>query len=187
MSRADRERWNRKYTAGNPNPTFEPEPLLVQYAYLLDGAGMALDVACGVGQNALFLARRGYEVLAVDGSVAGLRYARRALAGTRLPVHLVAADLDDFVFPDRRFAVAVVFRFLSRALWPRINQALVPGGLLIYQTFNVNRLRFTSMRREYLLEHGELARLGGDYETIATNDSTDNTAEQSYWIGRRPL
>lgn len=187
MTHAERERWDRKYAAGNPNPAFAPEPLLVQYAHLLDGEGWALDVACGVAHNALFLARRGYEVLAVDGSITGLRYARTALAGTGLPVHLVAADLDNFVFPEKRFAVAAVFRFLSRPLIPRIKQALVPGGLLIFQTFNVNQLRFAApMRREYLLEHGELAQLCGDFETLATNDAPDNTAELSHWIGRRP-
>lgn len=188
MSRADRDRWNRKYAAGNPNPALAPEPLLVRYAHLLDGRGTALDVACGVGQNALFLAQRGYEVLAVDASVAGLRHAHAALAGTRLPVQLIAADLDDFVLPRRYFALAVVFRFLSRPLLPRLKQALAPGGLLFYQTFNVNHVRSAPrMRREYLLERGELAGMLGDFETIATNDTADNEAEQSYWIGRRPM
>ena len=187
MTQADRERWNRKYAAGNPHPTFEPDPLLVQYAHLLDGRGLALDIACGVGQNALFLARRGYEVVAVDASLVGLRYCRTASAGNGLPLHLVAADLDDFVLPRDTFALAIGFRFLSRPLMPRIKQALAPGGLVIYQTFNVNQLRFApQMHREYLLEMGELARLFADFDPIATNDARDISGELSYWIGRRP-
>ncbi len=187
MTQTDRERWNRKYAAGNPNPAFEPDPLLIQYAHLLDGRGMALDIACGVGHNAMFLARRGYEVVAVDASLLGLRYCRTALAGSALRLHLVAADLDDFVLPRDTFALAIVFRFLSRPLVPRIKQALVPGGLAICQTFNVNQLRFSpQMHREYLLEAGELARLFADFETIATNDAPEISAELSYWIGRRP-
>lgn len=187
MTQADRERWDRKYAAGNPHPAFEPNPLLIQNAHLLDGRGWALDVACGVGQNAMFLGRRGYEVVAVDASLPGLRYGRTALASTGLRIHWVAADLDDFVLRRDAFALAIVFRFLSRPLIPRIKQALAPGGLAFYQTFNINQLRFApQMHREYLLEPGELARMFADFETIATNDTPDISTELSYWIGRRP-
>jgi SAM-dependent methyltransferase len=187
VSRQDRDRWNQKYAAGNPNPTFEPEPLLVQYAHLLSGRGLALDLACGVGSNALYLARRGYEVIAVDASVVGLSYGRDRLRGSSLRVHLVAADLDDFPLPCEHFTLVTVFRFLSRPLLPRIKLALRPGGMLIYQTFNVNQLRAAShMRREYLLERGELAQAFGEFEVLATNDAADIAAELTYWIGRRP-
>lgn len=186
MTQADRERWDRKYTAGNPNPAFAPSPLLVQYAHLLDGRGLALDVACGVGQNAIFLADRGYEVLAVDGSLVGLRYCQAAIAGTGRRIHLVAADLGRFVFPRAAFALVIVFRFLDRALLPQIKEALAPGGLLIYETFNINQLRWRpEMTRSYLLEPGELARGFADLECIATNDTAANTAELTHWIGRR--
>ncbi len=186
MSRADRERWDRKYASGNPNAAFAPEPLLVQYQHLLDGRGMALDVACGVGHNAMFLARHGYEVIAVDASLAGLRYARTELAATRLSVHLVAADLDEFVFAHDHFALVVIFRFLDRALVPRIKQTVLPGGLVFYQTFNVNQLRVApQMHRDYLLEPGELTRLFADFETLASNDAPGNRTPLTYWIGRR--
>ena len=186
MTRADCARWDNKYAAGNPNPGFVPDPLLVQHAQLLDGKGWALDVACGVGQNALYLARRGYQVVAVDGSYTGLHYCRAALAGSSLRVHLVAADLDRFVLPRDKFALVVVFRYLDRQLISKLKEAVVPGGLVIYQTFNVNRLRATpQMTRSYLLELGELAGMFADFETIETNDTPDNRAELSHWIGRR--
>lgn len=188
MSRADRERWNAKYDAGNPNPAFVPDPLLTQHADLFTGNGLALDVACGVGQNAIWLARQGYDVIALDGSLAGLRYGRDAIAGTGLRVRFVAADLDRFVPPRDVFALIIVFRFLDRALIPKLKQALTRGGLMIYQTFNVNRLRATpQMARRYLLEPGELARLFADFDTIATNDTHDIGDELSYWVGRRPV
>jgi SAM-dependent methyltransferase len=187
LSESDRSRWETKYTAGNPNPGFVPDPLLVQHKRLLDGKGWALDVACGVGQNAIYLAQRGYEVVAVDGSLAGLRHCRAALAGSSLRVHLVAADLDRFVLPRDKFALVVVFRFLDRQLIPKLKEVVVPGGLIIYQTFNVNRLRATpQMTRSYLLELSELASMFADFETIETNDTPDNRAELSHWIGRRP-
>lgn len=185
MSRTDRDRWERKYAAGNPNRALAPSPLLVQYAHLLDGRGIALDLACGVGHNAIFLAQRGYHVLAVDVSITGLRYGQAAIAATDLPVLLVAADLERFVLPPAQFAVVVVFRYLERALLPAIKQAATPGGLVIYETFNVNRLRSAPMNRTYLLEPGELTGWFVDFETIATNDGPDITTELTYWIGRK--
>ena len=187
MSLADRERWDRKYTAGNPHPDFVPDPILTQYAHLLDGNGWALDVACGVGHNALFLARHGYDVLAVDGSLVGLQYGRAAARERALPVHFAAADLDRFAPPPRRFGLILVMRFLSRPLLPLLKEALVPGGLMIYQTFNLNWRRANpAFNPEYLLAPGELAGAFGDYEVIATNDATDVADDLTYWIGRRP-
>lgn len=188
MSKTDRNRWETKYAAGNPNPGFVPDPLLVQHAALLDGTGWALDVACGVGQNALYLAQRGYVVVAVDGSYTGLHYCRTALAYSERRVHLVAADLDRFVVPHDMFALVIVFRFLDRGLIPELKEALIPGGLMIYQTFNVNRLQSSpQMTRSYLLEPGELVQLFADFTTIETNDTPENTAELSHWIGRRSM
>lgn len=186
MSRADLDRWERKYAAGNPNPTFAPNPLLLQYAHLLDGPGIALDLACGVGHNAIFLAQRGYRVLAIDASVTGLRYGRAAIAAADLAVLLVAADLERFVLPPALFNAVAVFRYLERALLPAIKSAVTPGGLVIYETFNINRLHAAPrMKRAYLLEPGELTRWFADFETIATNDGPDITTELTYWIGRK--
>ena len=187
MSLADRKRWDRKYAAGNPHPDFVPDPILTQYAQLLDGNGWALDVACGVGHNALFLARRGYEVLAVDGSPVGLQYGRAAARDRALPVHFVAADLDRFAPPPHCFNLILVMRFLIRPLLPLLKEALAPGGLMIYQTFNLNWRRTNpAFNPDYLLAPGELAKAFSDFEIIATNDGMDIADDLTYWIGRRP-
>jgi tellurite methyltransferase len=187
MSRKDRDRWEKKYAAGNPHAAFTPDPLLTQQRHLLSGKGWALDLCCGVGQNAIFLAEQGFDVLALDTSLTALRYCRAAGAGKHLPLHLVVADVDQFALPADAFALIIVFRFYDRQLIPAIKQALKPGGLIIYQTFNLNRLRSTPhMNRHYLLEPGELQRVLGDFEKIASNDTADIGEELSYWVGRRP-
>lgn len=187
MSHADRTRWDAKYAAGNPNPAFAPHPLLRRYADLLRGPGWALDLACGVGHNALFLARRGYDVMALDVSFTALRYCQTAAAADALAVHPVVADVDRFALPSRAFVLVTVFRFLDRALIAALKEALAPGGLMIYATFNTNQLRTDRrMNRAYLLEPGELAKTFADFSTIATNDCLYVQDEESYWIGRRP-
>ncbi|UCH52836.1 MAG: class I SAM-dependent methyltransferase [Pseudomonadota bacterium] len=187
MSVSDRERWERKYAAGNPNPSFTPDPILTQHVALLTGDGLALDVACGVGQNALYLAKQGYEVIAVDGSLTALRHCRAQLRRRPLPVHLVAADLDQFKLPAAHFALILVVRFLDRALIPRLKNALVPGGLLIYETFNIHWLQAKpSFNPAFLLEPGELAAQFADFELIATNDNPQMHDALSHFVGRRP-
>jgi len=183
----DIARWDRKYAARNPNPGFEPDPFLVAHESLLAGQGLALDVACGVGHNALFLARRGYEVMAVDASLHGLAYGRAVLRRERLPVHLVAADLTRMTLPAARFDVVVVIKYLDRHLLPQLERTLRPGGLLLYKTFNTNHLaERPEFNRAYLLAPGELRRRLAGLEILATNDADDLTEPLTWWVGRRP-
>ncbi len=187
MTQSDTSRWDARYAAGNPNPEFAPDPLLLAQAELLHGPGLALDLACGVGHNALFLARRGFRVIALDASLVGLRLLDPVLAATGLAVDRVAADLDRFPLPSERFDVVVVMRYLNRDLFAQIKRALVPGGLVLYRTFNWNWQRANpNFRKEYLLRPGELAERFADFETIATNDAPGIEDDLSFWVGRRP-
>ncbi|NIR31998.1 MAG: class I SAM-dependent methyltransferase [Gammaproteobacteria bacterium] len=186
--RADIERWERKYARGNPNPEFAPTPLLVAYRRLLTGSGLALDVACGVGHNALYLAGLGFEVFAADGSLRALRYGREQARARGLSVHWLAVDLDRFRPPPGRFDLVLVVKFLDRDLVPALRRSLSPGGLMIYETFNVNALADKpDFNPAYALRRGELAELFQDFETIATNDSPTVREPLTHWIGRKPV
>lgn len=88
--------------------------------------GRALDVACGRGAVAVWLARRGLAVTAVDVSPVALA-AGRALAPE---VRWIEADLDDGLPVAGPFDVVVCQRFRDPALYPALVDALVPGGLL---------------------------------------------------------
>ena len=186
--RADIERWNRKYQDVHPTCDDAPDPLLIQYGNLLDGAGRALDVACGMGRNAIYLAGLGYRVLGVDGSIVGLQRARRAVRAAGVSVDLVAADLDRFTVPPDYFDLVLVVKFLSRSLIPALKQTLKAGGLFIYNTFNLNLLQERpGFNAHFLLEPGELAALFEDFDTIDSNDSPSIEKSLSYWIGRKPM
>ncbi len=155
--------------------------------HLLDGKGIALDVACGVGHNAIFLAKRGYDVIAIDGSITGLNYCREAIRASDLRINLVAADLERLSLPPDCFDLVLVIRYLYRPLIAQLKRAVKPGGLVIYQTFNSNHLREKpDFNREYLLEHGELSERFADFQLIATNDSPRLQDSLTYFIGRKP-
>ncbi|MGF1614770.1 MAG: class I SAM-dependent methyltransferase [Gammaproteobacteria bacterium] len=180
----DIARWNDRYRLANPNPDFQPNPLLRHYRTLLEGKGKVLDVACGVGHNALFLAELGNEVVAVDGSLVGLAYCQERLRDRALSVALVAADLERFFPPANYFDMVLVVRYHDRRLFSRWSAALRSGGLFIYHTFNRNLLQTRPhFPRHYLLERGELSRRLRRFCVLATNDGPGMQDTESYWIG----
>ncbi|MCO1658728.1 class I SAM-dependent methyltransferase [Pseudonocardia humida] len=131
MARADRERWDRRYADAGP---VEPAPPLALRGHedLLPPAGRALDVACGRGQVAVWLALRGLTVDAVDVSPVGLgavaELAERHGVADR--VHRHHHDLDAGLPVPGAYQVVVCQRFRDPALYPRLTGALAPGGLL---------------------------------------------------------
>lgn len=167
MSRQDIERWEaryRHYTPGTP----DPDPWLVRHARPLP-PGTALDVACGLGQNAIWLASQGHRVIAVDGSYTALRhgYARARAEGLGTRVLFVQADLDRFSLLPATFDLIVVMRFLARPLVPMLIAALRPGGHLLYATYTLHRLqRHPHLNPDYLLAPGELRELFTDLNVL---------------------
>jgi SAM-dependent methyltransferase len=114
-----------------------------------------LDLAAGSGRHTHLLARAGHSVLAVDRDTTALR------AGTRNPtVEILESDLEDgtpWPMDERRFAGIVVTNYLHRPLLPRLVQSLLPGGLLIYETFAIGNERFgRPSNPAFLLAPGEL-------------------------------
>jgi SAM-dependent methyltransferase len=123
----------------------EPRPLLVAACQEL-GAGqgrLAIDLGCGHGTEALELLARGWSVLAVDAVEAGLAVLRERippLAAERIrllcasftaanlpPAHLIHAGFSLPFCPPQQFP----------AVWARIRQALVPGGVFAGQLFGI--------------------------------------------------
>ena len=82
------EKWEQKYKGGEYTPNENPSALLVEWLSHIP-KGRALDIACGLGRNALFLARHGFAVDAIDISSAGLAIARRKALERGLTVNWV--------------------------------------------------------------------------------------------------
>jgi len=114
--------------------------VLHEHAHLLPAHGQALDLACGLGANALFLAERGLEVSAWDSSSVAIERLQSAALARGLNV---AASLRDVLHQPpaaASFDVIVVAHFLAREQFPALLAALRPGGLLFYQTFTTERV-----------------------------------------------
>lgn len=188
MTESDREHWDRKYAAGEGPAHFRPNRLLTENRGLLTG-GRALDVACGFGGNALYLASLGYQVDAVDVSSVALARAQGEATRRALQIGFLQCDLARCWIPPSHYDLIVVFFYLNRELMPILSAALRPGGLL----FQANRnKRFLEIRPDfnsgYLLELGELQRLASvaGLEILYSTDSPAEGFHDSQIIARRP-
>jgi 2-polyprenyl-3-methyl-5-hydroxy-6-metoxy-1,4-benzoquinol methylase len=137
-----RESWNGRYdVAGFEAFPARPAEWLVEHGALLGELAVrerdprALDVACGDGRNARHLAELGFRVDAVDVSDVAVDALRAAAAQSGLAVDARVVDLGRDVLPCESYDVVICMNYLQRELFGRLQDALRPGGVLIYETF----------------------------------------------------
>lgn len=174
MSERDRARWDAKWRE-MVRPA-APSALLRAYAGALPG-GLAVDVACGLGQNALWLARHEYGVVGVDISRVALRRALRRARRRHLQrrVLFVQVDLERWRLPQACADLVCVFKFLDRDLFPMFRNALRPGGYLFYQTRHEGLLqRLPGANPEYLLRRRELHDVFGDWQVLTYEEGLES-------------
>jgi len=152
MTAADRDRWQARWRQRR-HTCLEPEPFLVRHIRWLH-AGTVLDVACGSGRNALFLARLGFATTGIDiAKIALVRLAACARAAG-LPIATRCADLDapEALEGLGPFDNLVVIRYSpTPAQWQRLLARLRPGGVLLLCSFAPeDHFRFGT-RPEYCL------------------------------------
>lgn len=140
--------------------------MLFSHRDLLTG-GRALDLAAGLGRNALFVAERGYTVDAVDISPRALERLKEAAKAGGLPVNCIEADLDSYAIPESTYDLVLVFQFFIRSLTAPIERCLKPGGLLFYSTFNYrHQSRKPEFNPAYLVPRGGLSPFFTELEVL---------------------
>lgn len=134
--------------------------VLTENAFLLPEFGTALDLACGLGANAIFLARYGLATEAWDISGVAVEKLRRNADSRDLAINAQVVEINKHSFSDCCFDVIVLSRFLGRDLSDAIMSALKPGGLLFYQTYTEEKtIQKGPNNPDYLLAENELLRL----------------------------
>ena len=131
MSTADRQKWDQRYREGAYAARTHPSAFLKACAPRLPPSGRALDLACGTGRNALFLAGRGFSVDAVDISPEALAIARTRSAG--LPIRWLERDLDDAFEPSDGYDLILNIRFVNLPLVAALIPTLRPNGVLVVE------------------------------------------------------
>lgn len=149
-------KWNDRYRSG-AYERGEPSPLLVDAASPL-APGRALDLACGAGRNALWLARNGWDVVAIDGADAAIDIVRAA--DPRIDARVIDLERDSLPFDDASFDLVCIVFFLHRPLFAEARRVLRRGGLFVASIQ-------TEASHAYTLAPGELRTFFEDAEVIS--------------------
>jgi SAM-dependent methyltransferase len=167
MSIEDRLRWDKKYkTQELPTKTVE---VVEKYAGLATGK-KALEIACGMGRNARFLAQQGFEVEALDISPIAIESLQN------IPnIRAKEVDFDEYILEENAYDLIVCTYFLKRELFPQIEKALKEDGIFIFETF-MHHAQNTKVpsNKSFLLNEGELEATFDDrYEILHLQEFMD--------------
>jgi SAM-dependent methyltransferase len=160
VSKADLDRWEARWREREGLPG-APERFLTQALRDVPPCTV-LDVAAGDGRNALWLARAGFAVTAVDIAPAAIARLAAAADGQGLRIATRVADLDrpDALAGLAPFAAMVVARFKpSAAQWDRLLEVLEPGGRLFLCSFRNAHHAVHGFPLAYCLDRAELVSL----------------------------
>ncbi len=127
--------WNERYRSGeraSEDLLAPPTPLVVETAQQLQ-PGCALDLACGSGRNALWLAEHGWRVTAVDGAAAAIKILRERAAERNFNVRALVADLQagEFSIGQSAWDLIVIAYYLQRDLFEAAKAGARHGGILL--------------------------------------------------------
>ena len=160
--------------------------------------GSVLDLACGRGRNGLFLVSHNVPVVFADNNEAHLQFIQAALGEASPSAAQSECCLVDFEVDQgegrnplagKVFDAVMVFNYLHRPLFPAIKEAIRPGGLIVYETFNLEQKKFgRPSNPDYLLQAGELRQAFEGWEIISEfeGEASDPERAISRLIARRP-
>lgn len=158
MNSSEQARWDKRHSQslGTAPPAGLLRQVVESAAWSLP-RGRALDLACGKGRNAIYLAEHGFDVAALDVSSVALDEGRRLAEEMKLRIDWRQCDLTSAVLPAAAFDLVINFNYLQRSLVPLIKQVVKPGGSVIFETYLIDQAAVGHPNNPtYLLEHNEL-------------------------------
>lgn len=184
--------WNERYRLPErPAEDLDaaPTPLLVESAANLT-PGKALDLACGAGRNALWLAEHGWEVTAVDGAAAAIEILRTHAKERALKINAIVADLEkgEFQIEPSRWDLIAMCYYLQRNLFEPAKRGVAPGGILI-SIVHVNEPGEAD--GPHRLRPGELEQYFAGWEILHRHEGKPNDSAHrrsvAEIVARRPM
>jgi tellurite methyltransferase len=173
--------WEESYARPGKLDTFgggQPSKMVERIASALPAGLKALDVACGEGRNAIYLAGFGYQVSAFDISQAGIAKLRAAAEERNLTVDASVADMNKYQFPHKFDLIVCMgcLHLVTRQEWqafiPRMKASTAPGGIHIVGAFTDTLPEPEDLRGLMvgLFKEGELAKQYADWEILERRD-----------------
>ena len=168
MSQDDREKWDKQHgqTKGSQYPSEFLRQMIDADSWLLP-RGKALDIACGKGRNSLYLAARGFKVVAIDISAVALDQGRRDASAEQRQIDWRQADLEQLQLDHNAYELIVNFNYLQRSLVPQLKKAVKIRGCIIFETYLIDQRDLGHPKNpDYLLGHNELLEHFRDFRVL---------------------
>jgi tellurite methyltransferase len=184
----DRKRWDTIYNTRAYIFGKEPASFLRDNIGLLR-PGRGLDIAMGEGRNAVYLARQGFSMDGVDISEVALRKAKRLARENRVTISTINADLTTYTIKPESYDVIVNIDYLQKSLIPQIKRGLKHKGIVVYENDTVDQLNNAKgqhIRRDSLLEKGELKEFFKEYQILVYRETNDGTNAVASLVARKP-
>lgn len=170
MSRT--ETWNQRYNSPEYIHGVKPVKFLEHNIRLLPKP-KALDLAMGEGRNAVYLASQGFDVTGVDISETAIEKCQRLARDFRVSVHTVLADLELYRIDIGKYNAIINTYYLQRNLIPEIKKGLKIGGVVLFETYTTDHLKYNpGLNPEFLLQPGELLQLFKDFKVLVYREGT---------------
>lgn len=138
--------WDERYEATSYYYGTEPNDFLRERFTEIRPGGEVLCLAEGEGRNAVFLAKQGYRVVAVDQSAVGLQKAERLAIERGVRIETVVADLDGYqIEPQRWDGVVSIWCHLPAELRAAVHRRVIDGlkigGVFLLEAYTPAQLR----------------------------------------------
>lgn len=187
---SDRDLWNERYASGQRPHDGPPSALLRRWLPQLP-RGWALDVATGLGRNAILLAKAGFRVVAVDIAQVGLDIAQRRAQRVGVRVRWIEADLKTWPLPRSKYAVVVDTFYLDRRRLLALKASVKPGGMFLLETHLCTPLGSGRQRgHRFGVRPGELSGWFEDWDILELHEGRSRGGGPEHalsWIvARRP-
>lgn len=188
-SDSDKSRWDTAY-GKSKGYVFGREPVafLAENLNLLP-VGRVLDIAMGEGRNAVFLAKKGFDVLGVDISEVAVRKAKRLAQEHGVHLRTVTVDLNTYQIPPESYDVILMFYYVQSSLTAQIVRGLKPGGVLVYENYTTDQIKHDKLANPALmLKKGEARTLFlKDLTEVKYLEHDDGKQATVSFIGRKPV
>lgn len=138
--------WDERYSVDEYVYGTEPNDFLASNFGAIP-KGKVLSLAEGEGRNAVFLAKQGCAVTAVDGSAVGLEKARKLAEANGVVIELIHADLANFDPGENKWdGIVSIFvplpSEIRRTLYKKLEKALKPGGVFFLEAYRPEQIAF---------------------------------------------
>lgn len=140
-------KWDDRYSVEGFAYGVAPNDFLAENVNRFSEAAKILCLAEGEGRNGVFLAKRGFEIVAVDSSAVGMEKAQQLAQKEGVEIKTTVADLAEFDFAENSFdGIVSIFCHLPPSLRKEVNKKIIrslkPGGLLVLEAYTPKQLEY---------------------------------------------